>query len=101
MNQTCNQHSPTWDVLTEMEPRLLDLIEEAKAVDGSGVEFCAMSVWASRCGLKSRMMKLVGFERPRTDTPERERLLQSHQAYEVAYDEIVNSLPPCRQCGCI
>lgn len=85
----------TWKQLVAAEPRLALLLEEAKAVDGSGKHFCANRVWHERDGLKWRMSDLVGWDR------KGDPLLGTSEAYDVAYRKIYDALPDCRDCWCL
>ena len=96
---TTTTAAPTWEALVEREPRLGDLLAEARAVRGEGPTFCANAVWygypGHRPGLKRRMTRLVGFLAERPDP-----LLRGPLAYEVAYRALYRALPDCRRCGC-
>jgi hypothetical protein len=84
----------TWDLLTELEPRLLQLYREAKAIKATGRHFCANRVWYSQ--FKPELIYLVGWyargQDPRIGTDE---------AYDLATRKIYNALPPCKDCACI
>ena len=82
----------TWEQLTAVEPRLLDLHNEAKVVDGSDEHFCANRVWYDR--FKPRLLRLVGWE---CDNPK----INTERAWDVAYETIYGVLPPCRECSCL
>ncbi len=91
-----------WDRLVDDEPRLAELLAEARTVrDEGGSYFCANEVWYGygdpRRGFKARLLPLVGWER--RDGPD---LLRTEQAYDVAYGFIYDALPDCRgECGCM
>lgn len=90
-----------WDRLVEEEPRLADLLAEARTVkDEGGAYFCANQVWYGygdpRRGFKARLLPLVGWERNGGPS-----LLTTPQAYDVGYQTIYDALPDCRgDCGC-
>lgn len=74
--------------LCELEPRLLELYNEAKSykpVPG----FCANHIWYRYGGLKSQLCHIVGWDAidPR---------LQTSEAYDVAYETIYGALPDCQ-----
>jgi hypothetical protein len=81
-----------------IEPKLKALYKEAKSVKDDGVEasFCANAVWygyGKWRGIRSRVIELVGWEC-------KTRELKTTSAYDVAYDEIYEVLPNCRNCMC-
>lgn len=69
----------TWSQLIAVEPRLLDLYQEAKVVDDSAEDFCANRVWYDR--FKPRLLRLVGWE---CDNPQ----ISTERAWDVAYETI-------------
>ena len=95
----------TWRQVVWLEPRLQALFDEAKAMGAVGESFCANSAWygydAPCNGIKHRMSKLVGYGRPAGSVREVDKLLQSHEAYDIAYETIYEQLPDCRNCTCI
>ncbi len=94
----------TWPELVAREPRLEQLLHEARAVRDPGEPdgFCANAVWygwGGNRGLKPRLRELVGWERPSYDP-----VLSEGVAYDVAYQTIYDALPPCRggaACKCL
>jgi hypothetical protein len=87
---------PTFAALAELEPRLLELLAEARAHHGSrDPDFCANAFWygypGHRPGLKGRLCRLVGC------TAEKGGDLRTPAAYDVAYHTIYWALPDC--CG--
>jgi hypothetical protein len=92
----------TWQRLVELEPRLADLYNRARAVrdDKHHSSFCANRVWYGRDnqegGLRGQLFKLVGHEVSRHADPR----LRTSAAYDVAYHAIYHALPDCRNCGC-
>ena len=82
----------TWKRLIKIEPHLLTLYDEAKAVDGSAEHFCANAVWYER--FKPRLFSLVGWE---CSNPE----IRTQEAWDLAYETIYEALPPCRDCLCL
>jgi len=92
-------HTLTWRELVRREPRLAELLQEARTVDDSDPHFCANAVWYGYngyAGLKGRLCQLVGWDAD-TDDP----ILRTPEAYDLAYDTIYDALPPCRHCGCL
>jgi hypothetical protein len=89
------QRRLSWKELTVLEPRLLALYKEAKAIrdDRSKSSFCANRVWYLG-HLRESVSELVGSDakHPRLSTSE---------AYDIAYHKIYNALPYCRNCACI
>jgi hypothetical protein len=87
----------TWTVLTEIEPRLLDLERRIKAVKRprSGY-FCANDWWYGRGGFKRDMLRLVGWDARSNDAR-----ITTPEAYDLAYHHLYNLLPDCRGCACL
>jgi hypothetical protein len=92
----------TWAGLVRLEPRLAELLAEAKAVrdDGSVPYFCGNACWYGydgHRGFKPRLVRLVGFGRPGFHD-----VLSGSTAYDLVYFTIYNVLPSCRgRCGCL
>jgi hypothetical protein len=86
----------TFDELCEREPALRRLYDAARAERRKrrGKHYCANAVWYVR--LKPRLLWLVGWQRP-----DRDPVLGSADAYDVAYDTIYDALPDCKDCGCL
>jgi hypothetical protein len=83
---------PTFDELMALEPRLGVLLREAKAHQ-QRKGFCANAVWYGydgSGGLKGRLLMLVGWERR-----PRHEVLNTQEAYDVAYETIYRALPDC------
>lgn len=118
----------TFDQLSELEPRLGDLHKMAGVIkdDGNGKGFCANFLWYRL--LKRQMYDLVGWGRKeareraqrerehfdrenpemakmfiRLDIPEPEgiEVLDTSEAYSLAYHSIYDQLPDCRNCACM
>jgi hypothetical protein len=90
----------TFAQLAKLEPALADLLKEAKAAKG-GKGFCANAFWYGYgCrGIKPRLLYLVGHLR--TD---RNPILSTSEAYDVAYQTIYKALPDCNhgdRIGCV
>jgi hypothetical protein len=90
----------TFEELCRLEPKLGELLQEARSHKPQGRSFCANAVWYSygqyrHRGLKSRLRRLVGFERR-----ERHAILSTPAAYSLAYQTIYRALPDCRRCSC-
>ena len=67
--------------------------------DRGGPGFCANAVWygyRGHCGIKRRLVRLVGWGAEVADP-----VLRSPAAYDVAYRELYDPLPPCRSCACL
>jgi hypothetical protein len=86
---------PTFDELIALEPHLADLLAEAQNYHATRPRgFCANAVFygypGHRPGLKKRLSELVGF------ASDREGVLGSSEAYDVAYRAIYQALPDCK-----
>ena len=90
----------TFPELVSLDPQLGELMQEAQSHSSKGnPQFCANAVWygyAGHQGIKPRLLWLVGYERP----GERNTVLHTAAAYDVAYDAIYHALPDCRDCAC-
>lgn len=85
--------APTWQELVRREPRLLDLLREAQAYRPRP-GFCANAIWygyGRRVGLRERLTRLVGWGRP-----DRDPVLSTSAAYDVAYETVYQALPDCQ-----
>lgn len=91
-----------WNELVKIEPRLLDLADEAMAYKKAshGKKYvCAndrwygYGEWKGR-GIKERLIYLVGWLSCRPE-------LKTMEAYDVAYQHIYNLLPACQDCACM
>jgi len=83
----------TWQEMVRLEPRLKDLYDEARTIkDEGGRYFCANEVWFTE--FKPVLRHLVGWWSKKPD-------LRSSQAYDSAYQKIYQTLPGCRNCGCL
>lgn len=84
----------TWDEITELEPELAHLLLFAKWVkdDKQTPYFCANEIWYRL--FKPRLMQLVGWEAANP-------VLAGETEYDTAYDMIYDTLPGCRNCGCM
>lgn len=90
--------APTFADLVKLEPKLGELLTEAKSYHTSqNPEFCANAAWygyGGEPGIKPRLLKLVGWERPGgLHWP-----LSTPAAYDVAYDTLFEALPDCGKC---
>lgn len=61
-----------WEQIAEKEPRVLALLREAESTLDEGESFCANLVFYGPNGLKSRLTKLVGWERGLRDASDEE-----------------------------
>ena len=86
----------TWDKLVDAEPRLDLLLHEIEQIedDRENPSFCANLIWYRE--YKHQFVKLVGKYAEGNDP-----ILYSHIAYELAYKKLYDSLPDCRNCGCL
>ncbi len=97
-----NNEKITWELLCSLEPRLLDLLAEVRAIkdDKSKPSFCANAVWYGEFGhpgIKPKLIHLVGWHASGTD-----RRLRSPEAYDLATNTLYNALPDCRgDCFCL
>ena len=99
----------TWDTLTELEPRLVALMERAKAVMADGPHFCANNAWYGyknprdlNVSIKRAFMDVIGWDRiHNSGNKETERILRGQRAYDIGYKAIYEKLPDCRDCGCM
>jgi hypothetical protein len=97
-------HKLTWAGLVRLEPRLLDLLREARALrkeQRRDPHFCANAAWYGYGrwrghGLKPRLVRLVGWSAEGGDP-----ILATRAAYDVAYQTVYEALPACRACGCM
>lgn len=93
-NQDANE-SMTFEQMAAVEPGLLQLADELRAIkDEGGPSFCANYVWY-RKGYRDRMYALVGWE-AENDDPR----LHTSEAFDRAYKYLYNLLPDCRNCNC-
>jgi hypothetical protein len=88
-------HPPTFEELAALEPRLNDLMTEARSYhEKRPRRFCANAVWygypGHQPGLKRRLSDLIGWESGKKG------LLRSSKAYDVAYQALYKALPDCR-----
>jgi hypothetical protein len=83
----------TWEKLMQLEPRLRGLWQEAQHCDRfCGDRFCGMEAWPA---LKPRLVEIVGHCRS-----DFHPVLGTAAAYEIAYDRLLEAVPPCRGCSC-
>jgi hypothetical protein len=81
---------PSFDELAALEPRLAELLAEARSHSGSrDAGFCASTVWYGH-RLMERLLALV------SPDSGRQGLLGTYVAFAVAYDTLSEALPPCR-----
>lgn len=84
----------TWEQIIELEPMLLTLYSAAMRADKGGVSFCKPYAWYGEGGFKEQLLCLVGHQRIE-DEPE---ILNLADAYDIAYQTILDAIPPCRNC---
>ncbi|MCL5957865.1 MAG: hypothetical protein M1358_00880 [Chloroflexi bacterium] len=89
----------TWADLTALEPGLITLEREIKAIRvPAGQVFCGNACWygyGGYRGFKRPLTNLVGWYARKTD-----RALCSNEAYDLAYKHLYSLLPDCRGCSC-
>jgi hypothetical protein len=86
---------PSWERLTELEPRLQDILEHAGRRPSGLPVFCRHQAWYGRDGIKVRFARLVGLG------AEQPGLLTTAAAYQVAYQKIFSVIPECdANCPC-
>lgn len=92
----------TWGELVSIEPALLVIEARLKEYQDDLREdsFCANAIWYGYPGYspsyKMWMHGLVG-NSAKKDNPR----LTTCQAYDCAYQHLLNILPDCRNCGCL
>jgi hypothetical protein len=89
----------TWRDMAKTEPRLQKLYADIRMVkdDKTRATFCANSVWygyAGHTSFKERMSCLVGFQAANP-------ALRTMDVYDAAYQKLYDTLPNCRNCGCL
>ncbi len=89
---------PAFDELAALEPRLAALLAEAQGYHATRPRgFCANAVFygypGHRPGLKRRLSELVGH------VSDREGVLGTSDAYDVAYHTVYQALPDCKHRG--
>lgn len=82
----------TFDEICRLEPRVLDLYEEAVNADPNELDYSELSRWFGYGvyrgnGIKPRLVKLVGWQRCQKDR------LATSEAYDIAYKTILDALP--------
>jgi hypothetical protein len=84
----------TLDEMIQLEPGLQELREDVAVVedDKTSSSFCANRLWIRR--FKPRLIELVGSLAGVEE-------LRTSEAYDVAYRELYQILPPCRNCLCL
>lgn len=89
-----------WDRLVEREPRLLDLLNEARSWHPPTSSFCANEVWYGSQGdhgMRGQLQQIVGWAR------EPDPVLGTTEAFALAMRIIYGALPDCVSCtdwGC-
>ncbi|KUK63674.1 MAG: hypothetical protein XD84_1969, partial [Desulfotomaculum sp. 46_80] len=76
----------TFNEMTKTEPRLKQLYNKARMVDGSGKHFCANYTWYEL--FKPQLLDMVGTGAARAE-------LRTVEAYNCAYRRIYEALPDC------
>jgi predicted transcriptional regulator with HTH domain len=86
----------TWRELVRREPYLRYLLEAARCQkdDPSKPSYCANYVWYTY--FKPQLERYVGwFARVK------DGVVNTSEAYDLAYEKIYNALPNCRNCNCL
>lgn len=96
----CTSKIITWEKLVAHEPRLDDVLKDARSIKNQGDQyFCKDYAWTTGwkhlAGFKQRIYPLIGF-----GSCHRNSFLATSQAWDVALETILEALPPCRHCGC-
>lgn len=91
-----NSRKLRFQQLCQIEPELRVLWEKSRAIrdDPDRESFCANRHWYRRGGLKSELLVLVGWDA-------RNPRLRGSDNYDVAYYEVYDQLPNCRNCICL
>ena len=92
----------SWEDIVAVEPRIEQLLRYATWItDPGGPYFCANEVWYNL--FKPQVVKLVGWGREWQVDPIKNAgdILKESQVYDLAYGKIYDTLPICRNCGCI
>jgi hypothetical protein len=88
----------TFDGLVALEPRLANLLAEARRHRRSRARsVCANEIWYRPGGLRQRLIGLVGWH----SLAPRGSVLRTPAAYDLAYETLYDALPDCRECGCL
>lgn len=93
------EHLAPFMELADLEPRLLDLLYEARSFKPAP-KFCANEVWygyrgSGFPGIKPRLSQLVGWFQSSGGK------LRTKEAYDIAYEAIYGALPHCQPgCSC-
>jgi hypothetical protein len=97
---TLKETSKEFQSLCKLEPELLVLFNEARAIkdDKRAEYFCGNAVWygwEGHNGFKPRVVNLVGHNAKIKE-------LRGTVAYDVAYQTLLDLLPACRgDCSCM
>jgi hypothetical protein len=93
---TARPRKTTLAELVAQEPQIQRLLDEAAAVrdDPEKECFCANILFSTL--FKPRLLRLVGWNRV-----ERDPVLSTSLAYDLAFDAIYDRLPSCRNCLCL
>jgi len=75
----------TWEKLIEIEPRLKDLYNKARAIRRKYKKLDVFRVWCGRNGLKSEMCRLVGWEAKKPE-------ICNCECYDLAYKKVLSAL---------
>jgi hypothetical protein len=92
----------SWEDIVAAEPRFEQLLRYATwVIDPGGPYFCANEIWFNL--FKPHVVKLVGWGREwQMDAIKNAGdILGESQAYDLAYEKIYDTLPGCRNCGCL
>jgi hypothetical protein len=96
--ESCSAGQPiTWELLCELEPRLLSLYNKAQAICSLPLRraFCANRTWNR--DFRHDLDDLVGFH----VGPDADSRLRTFAAHNIARTKIYNALPDCRNCSCV
>jgi hypothetical protein len=92
-----------WNEYIQLEPRLLELYNQAKVAGSDNPCFCAMEAWDGvhwePPTFKERLTELVGWFRHGVLDSKEKEVLHTSKAFDICYTMILYALPPCRKCS--
>ena len=82
----------TWEILSAFEPKLAELHDEVCGADTDLTDswFCSDRYWSL---VEPRLDALVG-----PDRPDKDPILSTDEAHDIAIDVVFASRPQCRNC---
>jgi hypothetical protein len=91
----------TWEKLKQMNPALGVIEDDIKALAPAQDEdwaFCAIEQWYKPGGFRARLQRQVGHGLSESFLVSR-AVLESSEAYDLAYDYLYGLLPDCGHAG--